>query len=65
MVYDMRLSHFVADITPAAPKPAPPRIPRPSETYKSMVILAAALVVFWIAFGGLALGGLLAAWVAR
>ena len=64
MVYDCRLSHFVADITPAAPKPAS-RIPRPSETYKTMVILRAALVWFWIAFGGLALGGLLAAWVAR
>ena len=65
MVYDCRLSHFVSDVTPAAPKPAPPRIPRPSETYKSMTVLAAALVPFWIAFGGLALGGLLAAWVAR
>ena len=64
MVYDCRLSHFVADITPAAPKSAS-RIPRPSETYKSMVVLSAAAVLFWIVFGGMAMGGLLAAWVAK
>ena len=64
MVYDMRLSEFVEDTMPACQKPHS-RIPRPSEAYKATVVLAAAAVLFWIVFGGMALGGLLAAWVAR
>ena len=61
-IYDMRLNPFVPDEEPTLP-PVRSNLPKPTETYKTTVILAAAVVWFWVIFGGLALGGLLAAWM--
>lgn len=68
MTYDMRLSHFVPDevqMRHMQRRRRPRLLIQPIEMYKTMVVLTAALAVFWVAFGGMALGGLLAAWVAR
>lgn len=57
-IFDFRLSNFTDDV-----KPIKSVIPRQSESYKAMSVIAAALVVFWCLFGGMVIGALLA-WVA-
>lgn len=61
-IFDFRLSNFTDDVKPIE-LPIKSVIPRQSESYKAMSVIAAALVVFWCLFGGMVIGALLA-WVA-